>query len=261
MSPGPFTLRSRTQKPSWENMEAAYMAMLDYFAPVAPDEYIPIDERRPAAKHAVSGSALRRRRTAARIARAQADIWTADELYDAIRLWQWAYRKAARNARQGNLTSHAFEDHITVNEPLSGIGVKFTPRTQWITSDGGTKDRPTVLEGHITGDHFGRPEKFIGVGIGRWVYLHGAQQTFPDLRWPTYNRGLRLSSGSPHVRAWLHAQQPHRWAPMHTRSAPASCATCARDTPHETDQAWRELDAAARPRDHRLVRLPREAAR
>lgn len=261
MSPSTIWPSHRTGRPSWQDMDVAYEAILDYFAPVAPDEYVPIDERRPAVKHALAGTALHRRLTAARIARAQADIWTAEELYEAIRLWQWAYRAAAHSARQGNLTSQAFDDHITVTEPLSGIGVKFTPHRREISSDGGTKDLPTVLQGHITGNHFGRAEKFVGAGIGRWVYLHGAQQVLPDLRWPTLNTTLRPGSGSPHVRAWLHAQQPHRWAPVHQMPAHASCATCARATPRETEAAWLELDADARPRDHRLIRLPRPADR
>ena len=69
--------------------------------------------------------------------------------------------------------------------------------------------------------------------------------------------GLRTNSGSPHVRAWLHAQDPYRWEPAHDLSGNVSCSACARGTEADSRAAWEVLTANTKPQDHPLVQLPR----
>lgn len=244
----------------WQTMEAAYYAMLDHLAPVGPDAEISIDERRGAMKGAVAGSRADRKQFAAAVARRTAD-GPEDFVIarQAIELWQWAYRRAEHNARTGRLIVHHACDgqRCSVTEPFSGIGAAFYPSTdRHIDSSGGAKRSPTILQGHVAGDGFVQAEHFIGVGIGRWVYLRGSQLVDPRVRWPIV-AGLRSGSGSPHVRAWLHAREPHRWEPVRDEAGNVSCSTCARATDAGTHATWEALPADAKPQDHPLVRLPR----
>lgn len=246
-------------KPSWAAMDTAYTTMLDFLAPIGPEDEASIDDRRAAMKGAVTGNRSARRKFAVEAARTNTNSpHSQTELRDAIQLWQWAYRQAERNARNGHLTVHQYEQTWDVTEPLSGIGVRFYPTTdRHIDSTGGSKGSPTILRGRIAGDFFGRAEYFIGVGIGRWVYLRGAQLVQPRVRWPIV-AGLRAGSGSPHVRAWLHAQQPYWWAPVRDDAGNASCARCGQDsTSAGIRRAWEDLAIDAEPADHPLVPLPR----
>ena len=106
------------------------------------------------------------------------------------------HRRSERNARTGRLDIHSDGDgeRYSVTEPFSGIGVAFYPSTdRHIDSSGGAKGSPTALQGQVAGDYFGRAEHFIGVGIGRWVYLRGARMVDPQIRWPIV-AGLRTNS-------------------------------------------------------------------
>lgn len=241
-------------------MEEAYTAMLDYLAPTGPEDEVSIDERRGAMKGAVAGGRAARTQFAVAAARRAAE--TPDDalvLRRAIELWQWAYRRAEHNARTGRLIVHSDPggERFSVVEPLSGIGAAFFPNTdQHIDSSGGANGSPTVLQGYVAGDYAGRAEHFIGVGVGRWVYLRGAHLVAPQVRWPIV-AGLRSDSGSPHVRAWLHAQDPCRWQPVHDSAGIISCSRCAGDTKAGTRAAWETLTADAKPQDHLLVPLPR----
>ena len=240
-------------------MDAAYTAMLDYLAPTGPHDEISLDDRRGAMKAAVAGSRADRRQFAAAVARRASDGRDDAEVLHAIELWQWAYRRSERNARTGRLDIHNDGDgeRYSVTEPFSGIGVAFYPSSdRHIDSSGGAKGSPTALQGQVAGDYFGRAEHFIGVGIGRWVYLRGARMVDPQIRWPIV-AGLRTNSGSPHVRAWLHAQDPYRWEPAHDLSGNVSCSACARGTEADSRAAWEVLTANTKPQDHPLVQLPR----
>ncbi len=210
-------------------------------------------------KGAVAGGRAARTQFAAAAARRAAE--TPDDalaLRRAIELWQWAYRRAERNARTGRLVVHSDPggQRFSATEPFSGIGAAFYPTTGHIDSTSDAKGSPTVLQGHVASDYFGRAEHFIGVGIGRWVYLRGAHLVAPQARWPIVAT-LRSDSGSPHVRAWLHAQDPWRWQPVHDSAGNISCSNCAGDTEAGTRAAWESLTTGARPRDHLLVPLPR----
>lgn len=248
-------------RPTWKAMNAGYTAMLDRLAPVGPQDEISYDARRGAMKGAISGSWLDRRRFAATTAAASAESsgFPEADVRNAIRLWQSLYRTAADNARRGHLViGTSSTDVLRVHEPISGMGVTFKPGLRAISSDGGAKCWPAAFEGRLADDDLGGPaEYFIGVGIGRWVYLHGAQLACPDLRWSTTASNLRTDSGSPYVRAWLHAQHPYRWAPVHDYRGHVSCQRCRRADGAKTEAAWRGLSVGADPRDHRLVPLPR----
>lgn len=252
--PRPFAPEPRALP--WDAMEAAYTAMLDYLAPAGPEDEMSIDERRGAMKGAVAGGRAARTQFAAAAARRVAE--TPEDallLRRAIELWQWAYRRAVRNARTGHLVVHSDPDgeRFSVTEPFSGIGAAFYPNTdRHIDSSGGAKGSPTALHGHVAGDYFGRAEHFIGVGIGRWVYLRGAHLVAPQARWPIVS-GLRPGSGSPQLRAWLHAQDPCRWQPVHDSAGNISCSRCAGDTAAGTRAAWEALTADAKPQDHPLA--------
>lgn len=257
----PRGLPSERGKLPWESMDAAYVAMLDYLAPVSPEDEVSIDERRGAMKGAVAGSRAARRSFAIEIARqAASDGHEEAELRQAIALWQWAYRRAERNARAGCLDVRldgGDGQRWSVTEPLSGIGAAFYPATdRHVDSSGGAKDSPTVLRGRVAGEFFGRAEHFIGVGIGRWVYLHGAKMVEPRVRWPIV-AGLRGDSGSPHVRAWLHAQEPYWWEPVHDSAGNVSCSMCGRGAAADTRAVWETLTAHAKPREHPRCQLPR----
>ena len=252
--------RATASSVPWEAMQVAHTAMLDHLAPVGPDDEIPIDERRGAMKGAVAGRRADRKQFAAVVAhRAADDPNDAVVLRQAIELWQWAYRRAEHNARTGRLIVDSAGDgqRWSVIEPFSGIGAAFYPGTdRHIDSSGGAKGSPIILQGHVAGEYFGRAEHFIGVGIGRWVYLRGSQLVAPQVRWPIV-AGLRSGSGSPHVRAWLHAREPYRWEPVCDVAGNVSCTTCARATEDGTRVAWEALPADAKPQDHLLVPLPR----
>ncbi|MCS3779320.1 hypothetical protein [Tsukamurella ocularis] len=241
---------------NWECMDAAYTALLDH---LVPQNDLSNDERRAEMKHALAGSPYARWKLAVSIAAsATADTRSPRRMYRAIRLWQSAYRECVARARAGgdNLRVRHDDDYTSVIEPLSGMGVKFYHDGR-ISSDASAKSRtPKAFIGKLDDTYFGDPEHFIGVGIGRWVYLHGAELAAPARRWPTNSAGLRPYSGSPHVRAWLHSQQPYRWAPVH-RAGRASCGTCEGGTPEETADTWLHLPPSAGGDQHRLVPLPR----
>lgn len=139
-------------------------------------------------------------------------------------------------------------------EPFSGIGVRFC-EDGTISSGGGDKAPAkifnTVVDG---GDPPTAAENFLGVGIGRWVYLRGAREAFPRNRWTTNSASLRRNSGSPHVRAWLHAQDPYRWAPVHYTNGRSSCRPCSGNTPEQTEANWLTLTKDEPAPAHRLQR-------
>lgn len=177
---------------------------------------------------------------------------------DAVQWWQWAFETAAHNAEHGELSVHRYNHNsqrwVHVVEPLSGIGVQFC-EDGTISSGGGAKAPATIFNTIVEGgDPPTAAEHFLGVGIGRWVYLRGAREAFPRYRWMTNSAPLRRDSGSPYVRAWLHTQDPYRWAPVHFMRGRSSCRRCAGATQDQTEANWAELSKGEPGSAHRLRR-------
>lgn len=169
----------------------------------------------------------------------------------AVKLWQRAFRVCIANAKTGELAVVHSEDTewIVVTEPLSGIGVRFNSDGK-ITATGSSKSPPTVFNGCLVDEGGAVAEDFLGVGIGRWVYLRGALLAYPEMRWGTAKAGLRNGSGVEQVRAWLHTMDPYRWAPMHQWTDHSSCQRCAGEDPDETEDNWLNMPPGQSPRDH-----------
>lgn len=173
----------------------------------------------------------------------------------AVKLWQKAFRACVKSAMAGELEVVHSEDTdwIVVTEPLSGIGVRFNSDGK-ISATGSSKSPPTVFNGCIVDEGGAVAEDFLGVGIGRWVYLRGAPLAYPQIRWGTAKAGLRPGSGVEQVRAWLHTMDPYRWAPMHQWTDHSSCQRCAGEDPDETEDNWLDMPPGERPHDHQETR-------
>ncbi|SLH39252.1 hypothetical protein [Mycobacteroides abscessus] len=162
--------------------------------------------------------------------------------YRAVRLWQQAFRASLHNARYGPLEVYRGPESgaALVTEPLSGIGVTFKPDAV-IDSTGRSKDRPTFFDGRISdNEDIAVAEDFRGLGIGRWVYLRGAQLAFPQMRWPI-SHGMRPEQSVQRVRAWLHTVDPYTWAPVHLAGRRASCPRCGATSPDGTEENWAHI--------------------
>ncbi|SHX95906.1 Uncharacterised protein [Mycobacteroides abscessus subsp. abscessus] len=196
-----------------------------------------------------------------RVARAAAEYagrkgaFSRESAITAVKLWQQAFRVCVKNAKTGELEVVHSEDTdwIVVTEPLSGIGVRFNSDGK-ISATGSSKSPPTVFNGCTVDGGGAVAENFLGVGIGRWVYLRGAPLAYPQIRWGTAKAGLRPGSGVEQVRAWLHTMDPYTWAPMHQWTDHSSCQRCGGDNPDETEENWWNMQPGERGSDHRETR-------